>query len=183
MLINIRKKLKNRNGASSIDLVIGFLIFIILFSFLFDFFFVAYKQHQVSRLVSDITRKIAIQSGLKNATPTNYPGGDKNYITTDEAYDTIKSYMDNLGITNYNVVVTLQDRNVNYPSYNSFTLRKGHPGYNTDFRGKVTVEITYTYKWGVWRSFVPGIPDGSRAITRVGYGEYKHDYSSWRGES
>ena len=183
MLKNIKQKLKNPSGSSTLDLVIGFLIFIILFSFLFDFFFIAYKQHQVSRLVGDITREIAIQSGLQDKTPSNYPGGDKNYITVDEAYDTINSYMTNLGITDYNVGITMKNRNSNSSFPVNITLKKGISGYNTDYRGQISVTITYTYKWGIWRSFFPGVKDGTRTVTRIGYGEYKHDYSSWKGES
>lgn len=183
MLRNIKQKLDNSKGSSTLDLVIGFLIFIILFSFLFDFFFIAYKQHQVSRLTTDITREIAIQSGLKLTTPANYPGGAKNYITTTEAYNTIADYMSKIGVTDYTVTISLKDRNSNSSTRKTFVLTNNHGGYNTDYRGEISVTIEYNFKWGIWKSFVPGIKEGHRIVTRTAYGEYKHDYSSWKGES
>ena len=182
MLSKIRKKLKETKGISSLEFVIGFLIFVILFSFLFDFFFIAYRQHQVSRLTTDITREIAIQSGIKNKTPTNYPGGDKNYITTAEAYDTISKYMNAIGVKDYTVTVSLKDRNSSTSTAKTFILTRDIGGYNTDYRGEVSVSINYKFKWGLWRSFVPTIQEGERTVTRTAFGEYKHDYSSWKGE-
>lgn len=181
MFNEIKQKIKERKGSSTIDFVISLLIFIILFSFVFDFFFIAYRQHQVSRLTTDVTRVVALQSGVLPKAPRNYPGGEMNYYAIDDLDTGILRYMEDLGITNYKVTISMQDRNSNSSPVKSFVLSSSSSGYNTDYRGEITVTIEYNFKRGIWRNLFP-IADGHRVVTRTGYGEYKHDYNSWKGE-
>lgn len=178
---NIKQKLKEKKGISTLEFAVSLLVFIMIFSFLFDFFFIAYRQHQVSRITSDLVREIAIQSGLESTTPSNYPGGPDNYVTVSEAYNALSKQMQDLGVTNFSAKVTMENRG-NGTNYISFDLSPGESGYRTDYRGEISLEVHYTHKWGAWRSFIPFIQDAERTITRVGYGEYKYDYSNWKGE-
>lgn len=173
-------KLKECKGISSIDYIISFLVFILLVSFVFDMFLIGYKQYQVSRVATTLVRDMAKQSGLKSTVPYNFPGADNNYMTTNEAYNYISTEMKNMGIDTWNTQVTMTNRS-DKKSY-SFTLANNYPGYNTDYRGEISITINYDYKWGLWSQLAPGITGGSRTVTRTGFGEYKHDYTSWKGE-
>ena len=176
----VTKKLKERKGMASIDYIISFLVFILLFSFIFDMFLIGYKQYQVSRVASAIVRDISKQSGLKSTVPFNFPGGDGNYVRTNEAYNFTETQMKNLGIDKWNAQISMTNRGNN--KKNSFTLAKDYEGYNTDYRGEITITINYEYKWGLWSQLAPGVKGGTRSVTRTGFGEYKHDYTSWKGE-
>lgn len=180
--MSLIKKIKETKGMTGIDYIISFLVFILIFSFCFDMFFIGYKQYQVSKVASTIVRDITTQSGIKNTVPNNYPGGDGNYVRTDEAYRFIEKQMSNLGITNWSVQISMKDRNTSASSEKTFILTNNSSGYNTDYRGEISITINYTYKWGLWSQLVPGTLNGSRSITRTGYGEYKHDYNNWKGE-
>lgn len=86
------QKIKDKTGMSTAEFVICMLIFIMVTAFIIDLFIVSYKHYEVSANCTKTARVIAIQGGLDNECPENYPGGNSNYMTNRE----FKTYLDEL---------------------------------------------------------------------------------------
>lgn len=181
----MKDKIKNKNGISTIEWVICILIFIMLFSFLFDLYFISYKQFRVSSEASNLMRVIANQSGVEKNTPHNYPGGDENYLSVDEAYDRLDNTFKGLGISenDWTAEVSMRDKTANQIKDKTITLKKGQLGIKGDYRDYVTLKITFKYKWGIWSQMVPSDITGTILVERHGFAEWKEDYDTWEGEN
>lgn len=95
MLRKLKTKLQERKGMSTLEFVICMLIFIMVTAFIVDLFIVSYKHYVVAANCTKSARVIAIQGGLGNVCPENYPGGNSNYMTNRE----FKTYLDELANT------------------------------------------------------------------------------------
>ena len=90
MFNKIKQKLKEKTGMSTLEFVICMLIFIMVTAFIIDLFIVSYKHYEVSSHCTKTARVLAIQGGLGNVKPQNYPGDNANYMTNRE----FKTYLD-----------------------------------------------------------------------------------------
>lgn len=95
MLRKLKVKLRERKGMSTLEFVICMLIFIMVTAFIVDLFIVSYKHYVVAANCTKSARVIAIQGGLGNRHPENYPGEASNYMTNRE----FKTYLDELANT------------------------------------------------------------------------------------
>lgn len=181
---NIKNKIKNKKGLSTIEWVLCILIFITLVSFLFDLYFISYKQFRVSAETSNLMRVISNQSGVEALTPNNYPGGDENYLTVDEAYDRLDTAFKGLGIgeDDWDVQVSMRNKTASTIENRTIALEKGQPGIKADYRDYITLKVSFKYKWGLWSQMVPADITGVINVERHGFAEWKEDYNTWEGE-
>lgn len=178
MLNNIRKTLANKKGMSTIEFAISLLVFIMLFSFVFDLFLITYKQYAIAEQTTQMARQIAKQSGVEASTPYNFPGGDENYYTTTELYQTMDKKMSKLNISKSDWSIVIKTLDKSQPSgfqKKQFTLIPNHSGIRTNYRDYITVEVTYNYKWGLWSQFIPGEVRGKTVVERSAFSEYNHN--------
>lgn len=112
MLNNIKKKLANRKGMSTIEFAISLMVFIMLFSYVFDLCLITYKQYAVAEQATQMARQIAKQSGVEKTTPYNFPGKGDNYYTMPELYNIMERKMDNLNIpeSDWTVRISVVDK-------------------------------------------------------------------------
>lgn len=181
---NIKDKIKNKKGLSTIEWVICMLIFLMFVSFLFDLFFISYKQFRVSAEGTNLMRVISNQSGIEDNTPYNYPGGDENYLTVDEAYDRLNETFKGLGISedDWEMEVSMRDKTLATIEDTTVIIEQGASGIKGDYRDYVTLKITFKYKWGLWSQMVPTDITGTIVVKRHGFAEWKEDYNTWVGE-
>jgi 23S rRNA (adenine2503-C2)-methyltransferase len=92
MINKIKQKIQDKKGMSTLEFVICMLIFVMVTAFIVDLFIVTYKHYEVSANCTKAARVLAIQGGLDNELPENYPGGASNYMTNRE----FKTYLDEL---------------------------------------------------------------------------------------
>lgn len=178
MFKKIKKIIANKKGMSTIEFAISLMVFIMLFSFIFDLILITYKQYAVAEQTTQMARQIAKQSGCKNSTPYNFPGGAENYYTTTELYNIMKNKMNKLNIPESDWKVVIKTTDKTQPSHlqdKKFTLTSNHTGWNTNYRDYVAVETTYNYKWGLWSQFVPTVVKGKTVVERGAFSEYNHN--------
>lgn len=182
---NLKNKIKEKKGMSTIEWAICIFIFIMLVSFLFDLYFISYKQFRVSAEASNLMRVISNQSGIEENTPYNYPGGDENYLTVDEAYDRLDNAFKGLGISesDWDMQVSMRDKASATVEDKTVSIKKGESGIKGDYRDYVSLNIVFKYKWGLWSQMVPTDISGTIMVERHGFAEWKEDYNTWEGEN
>lgn len=95
MLKRIIEKVKDKKGSSTLEFVICMLIFVMVTAFIVDLFIVSYKHYVVSANCTKAVRVLAIQGGISNDIPDNYPGGELNYMNNTE----FRKYLNELANT------------------------------------------------------------------------------------
>lgn len=181
--MNIKAKLKDKKGISTLEFVICFLTFILFFSFIFDLFMFSFRQFTISRRANEIIRILSNQSGVLATVPPSYPGGDKNYMNSTELYNELNKSLSGLGISSsdWKATVTVKDKNAVNNAKKSITLAPGK-SIQSDYRDYIEFNIDYVYTWGLWSQLIPGTLKTNVNINRNGFCEYKYDYNTWRGE-
>lgn len=170
--------IKNKKGMSSIEFVICCMIFVLLFSFIFDLFLITYRQFTISQETTQIVRQLGKQSGIKNITPFNFPGGDENYLTTSELYKQIDDKMSGIGVDkdDWQLQIFYTPNNLSgQVGERGIVLTPAQQGFNTNYRDYITVKLTYHYKWGLWSQIIPGDKKGVTVVERSAFSEYNHD--------
>lgn len=129
-------------------------------------------------------RIISNQSGVEKNTPTNFPGGDDNYMTVDELYDKLNKRFKDIGIgeNDWDAQIIMKDK-VDSTKERIFELQKGKEGIKSDYRDYITFIIHFKYKWGLWSQFAEEDLYGNITVERHGFSEWKEDYNTWEGES
>lgn len=170
MINKIKQKIQDKKGMSTLEFVICMLIFVMVTAFIVDLFIVTYKHYEVSANCTKAARVLAIQGGLDNELPENYPGGASNYMTNRE----FKTYLDELAtqvqgdvgdfkvyigysyIDNYDNVITQENKLIYTFSHKSdgtvsktyFPQRFLLPyGSVIDLTFEYTYEFWYTNRW------------------------------------
>lgn len=178
--MKLRNKLKNKKGMSTLDFIINVFILLILFSFLTDLFVISFRQYKVSQFTNDIVRVISKQGGVRTTAPTNFPGGNDNYLDKTEFQNIINSRLQDIGAINYSVNLFRESGGTEVSStYPSPTATN----FSVDYQEYIRIEIKYNYKWSLMSAFIPGGLKGTLTSSKIGYSEYKYDYSNWQGEN
>ena len=164
MLQKIKQKLRDKKGASTLEFVLCMLIFVVVTAFIVDVFMISYKHYVVSANCTKAVRVIAIQGGLSNDTPDNYPGGNPNYMNNKE----FRSYLNELANTVQNDVGSMNvylgysyidnyDNIINIEDILVYTMSHDNTGlisttyfpqnFLLPYGSFVTLKIEYTYKF------------------------------------
>lgn len=178
--MNLKNKLKNKKGMSTLDFIINVFILLMLFSFLTDLFVISFRQYQVTHLTNDLIRVIAKQGGVRTFVPSNFPGGNANYLDKAEFQNIINDRLKDLGAINYRV--RLYKESGSSETYVTYPIPT-NINFAVDYQEYIRIEIKYEYKWSLMSAFIPGGLKGNLTSSKVGYSEYKYDYSNWQGES
>lgn len=178
--MKFRKRLKNKKGMSTLDFIINVFILLLLFSFLTDLFVISFRQYKVSQFSNELIRVISKQGGVRTTAPNNFPGGNANYLDKTEFQNIISDRLQDIGAINYRVRLYKEsggsETSVLYPVPTA-------TNFVVDYQEYVRIEIRYEYKWSLMSAFIPGGLKGYLNSSKVGYSEYKYDYSNWQGES
>lgn len=165
--------IRNEEGMSTIEIVIGALIFIILFAFLFDLLVIMWKFSVVAHTNTEVARIAGLQGGALERAPDNYPGGDSNYTTIRDINNMVSNKFKSAWINDGDWEMTIGNGRVG---------RNGVVATRHDYMEEFTVKVEVDYNWGLMSSFLPGNLKQTISSERPAMGEWKYDYDEWIGE-
>lgn len=167
-------KLKNKKGISTIEIVIGVLIFIVVLCFMMDLLILMWKFSVIAQTNTEVARIAGIQGGFLNTPPHAYPGGNKNYITISELDAMLTDKFESAGIAS-----------------NEWEIRIGSGGITKngakrpvrfDYKETFSVEISVDYRWDFMSNILPGNLRQTITSKRPAMSEWKYNYDDWLGE-
>ena len=157
----LKEIVKSKKGLSSIELVFGALVCIVVFAGYLDFILISNRMQAMSTSMTYLTRTISNQGCLSNNPESNClinnkTGYVKDYIknkkfvTSQELYNEVKSIMDNEKIPTSDWKVL-----INGSQLTSSTQTKLF-----NFREEIEIDIKIKYKWSNLSQLLPiNIPD------------------------
>lgn len=172
----IKKRLdlvKNKRGMSTIEIVIGVIIFLMLFCLLFDLFTIMWKFSVIAHTNTQVARIAGVQGGVLKSAPEGYPGGDSNYITVNELNDIVRDKFASAWI---------KDGEWGMKVGNGSLGREGIKPAKHDYLQDFTVEVEVDYEWVMVSNFIPGNLKQTITSKRPAMGEWKYNYDDWIGE-
>lgn len=167
-------KLKNKKGLSTLEIVIGVFIFIIVLCFLMDLLILNWKFSVIAQTNTQVARIASIQGGVLNSPPQAWPGGNSNYITISELNDILNDKFQSAGIASNEWEIRIGSGGI------SKSGTKSPVSY--DYKEVFSVEITVDYRWDFMSNIIPGNLRQTITSKRPAMSEWKYNYDSWEGE-
>jgi hypothetical protein len=164
-------KLKNKKGASTIEIVIGVLIFILILGFMLDIIVLTWKFNVVSQTNTQIARIAGIQGGVRSAAPSGWPGG---YTTIRTLDGLVMDKMSSAGIESEEWEGSIGNGRI---GRNGVSQTEEYD-YKTNFETTLTIE----YTWEFLSMMLPGSFTQEIESRRPAMSEWKYNYDSWEGE-
>lgn len=174
------KLLKDKKGASAIEMVIGLMIIIMMIAFLMDIMNVMAKYSTVSQVSTDISRITGIQGGIRNSAPRGWPGGNDNYININELYSLVDRKLSGAGMDNTPWTVRIYNDSGSISGGFGSTGKKG---VEINYLENYTVEVELLHRWTVIGNFLPGTIEQKLVSRRPATSEWQYNYNDWIGES
>lgn len=165
---------KNKKGVSSLEIVIGLLIFLIVFCFLLDLLILIQKFNVVAQTNTQIARIAGIQGGVLHSFPPSYPGGSSNYINISEINNIVKEKFSLAGIKDNEWIVNIGNGKI---GKNGISATQKY-----DYKESFSTEIIVDYKWVFMSNILPGDLKQTIRSKRPTMSEWKYNYDSWIGE-
>ena len=164
---------RNEKGMSTIEIIIGVIIFLMLFCLLFDLFTIMWKFSVIAHTNTQVARIVGLQGGALTSAPDGYPGGDANYITINELNDIV---------SNKFKAAWIKDEEWEMKIGNGSIGKKGIKPAKHDYMEDFTVETKVDYEWTMISNFIPGNLKQTATSRRPAMGEWKYNYDEWIGE-
>lgn len=164
MFSKIKKKLKVKDGLTSIELLVSSLTLIIIFAGLCDFIIISGRMQSISTVMTYMSRTLSVQGCLSNTPEQSYKDTSgkqlyyinyvkhKNYITSREFHTHVKRMMDLEAIPENSWRVYI-DGELLTPTVTT-------PLH--DFRDKIEISMEVDYEW---RTVSQLLPTAGRIIT------------------
>lgn len=169
---NILYKLKsNHKGASSIEIIIGIMMLIMVLSFATDILILSWKFSVISQTNTWIARVAGIQGGVRTSAPAGYPD---EYITIQNMNEIVSDKLSSAGIEPGKWLVQIGNGRLGKNGVSSSSAYD----YKTFFDTSIEIE----YKWQFMSNFIPGDLRNTIKSKRPAMSEWKHNYDSWIGE-
>lgn len=174
MLIEKIAKLKNKKGASTIEIVIGLMIFILLFGFMLDLIVLTWKFNVVAQTNTQIARIAGLQGGIQSSAPNGWAGGNSSYISSSQMQRTVLDKMNSAGIKPGDWTVRIGNG----------TITSGSAGQSKryDYLETFTTKVEVRYTWDFMSMMLPGNFSQSLSSERPAMSEWKYNYNIWTGE-
>lgn len=158
-------KLRSKKGVSTIEVVIGAMVFILIFGFMLDLIMLTWKFNVISQTNTQFARVAGLQGGILAGPPSQWPGGANNYVGTGKMKDIIYDSFESAGIKR-------DDISIEFPFGTRYE-------YGKTFKTKITVR----YQWEYMSMMLPGSWSHSISSSRPAISEWKYNYNSgWEGE-
>lgn len=161
---------------STIEIIIGMMIFLITLCFLTDLLILLWKFSVIAQTTTQVARISGIQGGALYSAPTDWPGYNKSYI--------------NIGEMEQIVGNKFATANISTNEWNVKIGNEGNIGKNgrveterIDYKEEFTIETTVDYRWDFTSNILPFV-NLHHTITakRPAMSEWKYDYKEWDGE-
>lgn len=168
-------KLKNKNGMSTIEIVIGMMIFLITLSFLTDLLILLWKFNVIAQTTTQVARLVSVQGGATNYPPTSWPGGSNNYTTISELNESVSRKFETADIPTTEWNMSIAGGNIGSRG----VVSTGQLRYRTPFE----VETTVLYRWEFTNHFIPFVKlEQTITARRPGMSEWIRSEQDWDGE-
>lgn len=167
-------KLKNKKGISTIEIIIGVFIFLIILCFLLDLLILLWKFSVIAQTNTEVARIAGIQGGVLSSPPHAWPGGNKNYITISELDAMLTDKFESAGIASNEWEIRIGSGGI--------SKNGGKSTAKYDYKDTFSVEITVDYRWDFMSNILPGNLKQSITSKRPAMSEWKYNYDSWEGE-
>lgn len=164
----------NKKGSSTIEIVIGLMMFVLVLGFLLDLIMLTWKFNVVGQTNTQIARIASIQGGVLSSAPYSYPGGDANYINIYQMKNIVEDKFQSAGISPNNWTV--------YIGNGRITSSSAIPSSQYDYKQDFNTSITVTYTWEYMSKMLPGNFTQTITSKRPAMSEWKYNYDSWIGE-
>ena len=191
---NFRKRLKERKkGVTSIEAVIGTLIFLFAFCATCDLITLSNRYSSLTDTGKELARTISVQGGALATAPGGYAS---NYYTITQIQSMVEKQMDAAGFDPGDYVVTIDyegiyedatEESKEYKEtqkiiyFDDTGALQATPTLKIDYLSNFTLKITAKYKWRFMSTF---IPDRTTYLTvsMPGTSEWKYNYDAWESE-
>lgn len=141
-MFRLVNQLKERKGSIVVMEIVTLFIVVIAFAMLADLIMLSTQYLHLSSMANQISRTVAIQSGIQPTVPHNYPGGASGYYTTHRMLQYLQTYALDIGLLNPYI-------RIDGITINSGTTRTANYG------SPMTVEVGAEYQWVMLRVFFP----------------------------
>lgn len=157
MLKFIKKKIKEKKGLNSIEMVIGSLVVITLFAGMTDFIKISNRMQSISSTISYVSKVLSNQGCLANNPESVYVNPDgtqyynisyiknEKYIDSRTLFEAVSNIMRNDGIAEDEWRVFVGGQRLT-----SSTKTKVF-----NFRERIPVEVQVDYSWGTLSNLLP----------------------------
>lgn len=157
MFSKIKKKLKEKNGLSSIELLVCSLAVVVIFAGLCDFIIISGRMQSISTVMTYMSRTLSVQGCLSNTPEQSYRDTSgkqlyyvnyvkhKNYITSREFHSHVKRMMDLEAIPEDSWRVYIDGK--------LLTPTVVTPLH--DFRDKIEISMEVDYEWRTVSQLLP----------------------------
>lgn len=169
----LRNFKKDKKGMTSIEVVIGVLIFVIIFSFLLDIMIVSWKFSVVAQTNTEVARITGLQGGALTSAPDGYPGGNSGYITINKLNDLVSEKMKTAGFKDSDWSMSIGSGGIG-----SNGVRSARYDYQETF----TTKLEAKYRWEFMSNWIPGNLEQTIRSKRISISEWKYNYNNWIGE-
>lgn len=193
MLKEKYKKLKKKKGITSLEAVIGTLIFLFLFCVTCDLLMMSNRYSALTDTGKELARTISVQGGALEEKP---PGYASNYYTITDLEELINKNMSAAGFKNGEWAVYIQYTKVyddtEHKSKDENSTQKliwcggstlsHQPTMKIDYLSNFTIKIAASYDWKFMHSFIPNRTT-TLTVSMPGTSEWKYDYDKWESET
>jgi len=169
---SLKRKTKDKKGATAIEIMIGMIAFIIVLCLLVDLMVIGWKFAVISQTNSYVTRTAGLQGGILAKAPSGFPGGNTAYISSSEMKTKISNKFAGAGVKSGEYTVKV----------NGYNVGNGSSTNEIDYRGTITTDIEVKYKWDLSSNFIPGAIQKTISSSRSSMSEFKYRYDEWVGE-
>lgn len=191
----IKKRLKDEEGLTSLEAVIGTLIFIMVFVTLMDLMLLSNRFSTLTDTGKDIARTLSVQGGALDEKPVGYAS---NYYTIDKLSTLTKRNMQAAGFDDEDWYVVVEydhyydesepdnPQSVELSEFQQMTIMKSDGTYQAtpkiDYLSNFRVIIHAKYKWNFIRLLFP-VKSAGMSVTMPGMSEWKYNYDAWPSET
>lgn len=189
----INKLRQRKKGVTSIEAVIGTLIFLFAFCATCDLITLSNRYSSLTDTGKELARTLSVQGGALATKPGGYAS---NYYAISQIQNMVEEQMDAAGFEPGSYVVTVDyeriyddtveeskdyDRSQNIIYFDDTGTLQAQPTLKIDYLSNFTLKITAKYKWKFMSSF---IPDRTTYLTisMPGTSEWKYNYDAWESE-
>lgn len=163
--------MKNKNGISSIELIISMMIFLLVLCFFLDITMLTWRFTSLSSVNSNVTRAVSIQGGVRTTAPSGYPGGNTEYLSSRKIRDLVADVLHGAGV-----------EDADFDVYINGSKLRNNSNIQIDYLKPVNVKITTRYDWKYVSNLIPGSLNHRVTSERNALSEFKYNYDSWSGE-
>ena len=194
----IRKRLKDESGMTSLEAVIGTLIFLMLFCALIDLILLSNQFSTLTDTGKEVARTLSVQGGALELKPEGYAS---NYYTVERLSFLTTRNMRSAGFEDgdWRVVVEYDQyydetdpdnpHSVQLADLQAMTMigyESGAISYQPtpkiDYLSSFRVKIYATYRWKFLKMFLP-VGNSTISVTMPGMSEWKYNYDAWASET